>query len=141
MFTVSVSPDAFTWTEVNSVDRPDMDGVDLEVGIGHANYDPAFSPTAIVDDFKLTHADPSISVKNYKNETFKVFASYNAIAIESSSSKMISSASLYSIDGRIVASDDMIEDSRYEFNDLQPGLYITVATINGVQSAKKVIVN
>jgi hypothetical protein len=141
LFTVALSPDAFTWTDVNSVERTDLEGVDLEVGIGQASYSDV-SLSAVVDDFKLTHAQPaSISDKNFKTGAFKAFGSYNTITIESSSSKLISSASLYSIDGRVVASDNMIEDSRYEFNDLQPGLYITVATVDGVQSAKKVIVN
>lgn len=138
LFTMATSPDNFVWTDVNSIERPDLEGLDLEVGIAQGNYTEGVK-SAIVDDFMLTHAVP-VSVKNAELNLFKVYSSNNSLAIESAAGKLIRSSKLFSIDGREIASRDNVMNSRVEFNNLRTGLYITLVNIDGVTKAQKVVV-
>lgn len=139
LFKVSISSDTFTWIETSSVERPDMADIDLEVGIAQANYTEGVT-AAVVDDFNLTHAKPAGLADRAKQDDFTAYSIDGRLSIVSKGSKMIQSSKLYSIDGREIASRDMIQSRRIEFNNLTTGLYIAVVTIDGQKVSKKVIV-
>ncbi len=139
LFSVFVSPDGFTWTATSFVERPELEGVDLEVGIAQGNYTDGMVG-AVTDNFKLTHVDQTIAVNNANVGNFKVYSSNGKVIIESTAKDLITSSRIYSIDGREVASKNVVKDNRCEFSNLKAGLYVTVVTMNGVQTAKKVIV-
>lgn len=139
LFTVSISADGFTWIETNSVERPDMADIDLEVGIGQANYTTGVT-AAVVDDFNLTHARPAGMSDLVAEADFSAYSVDGRITVMSKSSKLIQSSKLYSIDGREVASRDEIQSKRFDFENLKTGLYIAVVNIDGQKMARKVVV-
>ena len=152
LFTTSTSTDGVTWFETNSVERADMGGMDLRVGLTHCNFtivdetDPTVvsnvpgTAQAILDDFSLTHEDLSQSTQDVNAPGFRVWSHNHKVVLQSSGNRTIESASLYSIDGRVIASRNQVMDRRCEFGNLRTGMYIAVATVDGTEKALKIVV-
>jgi len=140
MFSASLSPDGFTWTVAQEVERADLDGLDLHIGLTQCNFWSDAAHTAVLDNFKLTHADPTYSVQENELNKFRVHSFNGKVVVESAGNDMIRSSRLYSIDGREIASMNDVMDKRCEFGNLSTGLYIAVVNIDGLQLAKKVVV-
>lgn len=151
VFSTATSADGVTWFETNTVERADFEGIDVRVGLTHCNFvlvdetDPEVISIvpgvaqAIVDDFSLTH-EKVASVRNINSSSFKIWSQDRNVLIESSNNDLIQSTKLYSIDGRMIASQDQVNDLRCEFKNLRSGLYIVAAEIGGSTQARKVVV-
>jgi hypothetical protein len=151
VFSTATSADGITWFATNSVERTDFEGIDVRVGLTHCNFilvdetDPeviSIVPgvaSAHVDDFSLTH-EKVASVRDVNINGFKVWSQDRDVVIESSTNDMIQSSRIYSIDGRMIAAQDNINDLRCEFKNLGSGLYIVTAEISGSTQARKVVV-
>jgi hypothetical protein len=151
VFSTATSADAITWFETNTVERADFEGIDVRVGLTHCNFilvdetDPAVISivpgvaSAHVDDFSLTH-EKVASVRDINVNGFKVWSQNRNVVLESNTNEMIQSSRLYTIDGRMIASQDHVSDFRCEFKNLGAGLYIIAAEIGGSTQARKVVV-
>ncbi len=151
VFSTATSADGITWFETNSVERADFEGIDVRVGLTHCNFilvdetDPeviSIVPgvaSAHVDDFSLTH-EKIASVRDVNINGFKVWSQDRDVVIESNTNEIIQSSRIYTIDGRMIASQDHINDLRCEFKNLRSGLYIVSAEIGGSTHARKVVV-
>jgi hypothetical protein len=139
-FTAYTSQDGTTWFENGiTVDREDLADMDLRVGLNQCtfNVDTGF---AKLDDFSLTHADLSSSVRDIRTNDFRIWSRDRNVVIESANDELILSAKLYSIDGRMIAFLEQVKDRRCEFRNLRTGLYIATAEIGGKTQTRKVIV-
>ncbi|MFZ5942067.1 MAG: T9SS type A sorting domain-containing protein [Bacteroidota bacterium] len=138
VFTMSLSPDGFTWTDVQTAERADLEGIDLEVGLTQCNFWSDVAHSATLDNFSLTHPWPEGIDADMLSKQFKAY-SYNGKLIMQADAN-ISSSAVYSIDGRQVAAMNNVDDNRCEFNNLKAGVYIAVANVDGQRTARKVIV-
>jgi hypothetical protein len=149
LFTAYTSADGTTWFETVSVERADMEGLDLHVGLTQCNFTtisadevdlltPGFA-TGILDDFSLTH-EKVASVKDIHSNGFKVWSQNKNVVIESENNELIQSSKLYTIDGRMIASQDHVSDLRCEFKNLRSGMYIVSTEIGRSTQARKVVV-
>lgn len=151
VFTTATSADGITWYETNTVERADFEGIDVRVGLTHCNFVPVDetdpevisivpgTAQAIVDDFSLTH-EKVASVGDIHANNFRIWSQDRNVVIESMNNELIQSSKLYTIDGRMIASQDHVSDLRCEFKNLRPGLYIAAAEIGGSTQARKVVV-
>ncbi|MBN2698442.1 MAG: hypothetical protein JXR52_06415 [Bacteroidales bacterium] len=139
-FSASLSPDGFTWTVAQTVERTDFAGLDLQIGLTQCNFWSEVAHTAVLDNFKLTHAEVAYSGPENEMDLLRAYAFNGRIIVESTGNGMINNSKVYSIDGREIASLDNVMDRRVEFDNLTTGLYIAVVNIDGTQVARKVVV-
>lgn len=149
VFTKSISMDGITWIDNVSVERADLEGLDLLVGLSQDNFttidaaevgllSPGYA-TGILDNFSLTH-EKVASVSDIKTTSFKTWSLDRDVVLESSTNEFIQSARLYSIDGRLISTLDNVNDHRCQFNNVRNGLFIVTAEIGGETMARKVVV-
>jgi len=140
MFSLSLSPDGFTWTEVQSVERTDLADLDLEVGLTQCNFWSDVAHSATLDNFKLTHAAPAGISQGALEKEFKAYSFQGNLIMQTDGNAKINSSAVYSIDGRKISALESVDDTRCEYSNLRSGVYIAVAYVNGEKTARKVIV-
>lgn len=154
LFTAYTSKDGVEWIETVKVDRPDFEGVDMEIGLTQCNFishntewgwidDPAYYTEAQLDHFKLTHSVDGIpsAKQNLQNSTMvRAYSQANQIVVSSSKSP-ISKIAVYSIDGKLVASANNLKTQTYTLPMAQNGIYIVATETAAGKQAHKVSVN
>jgi len=149
-FTLLLSKDGKVWEETVSCERPDFEGVDLQVGVTQCNFWSGDSPapdyftTGILDDFILTHDKEGVPTKvnvSSINNDVKAYSNKSGIIHIDVPSSKIAKVSVYSISGNLVKVGKGLNTSNCNISMSQKGLYLlSVETSKGTQ-VKKVIVN
>jgi len=154
-FTAYVSKDGKEWVETVSYDRPDFDGMDMQVGLAQCDFLPKADadamvaegviPSAIFDEFKLIHSESGIpsSVKSMgMNLVTKAYFNRNSRNIKVESLKSdISGLNLYSIDGKLVSSVKNLKNSSYNLPVFKNGIYMVEIQTSKGTKIHKVCVN
>jgi hypothetical protein len=154
-FTAYVSKDGKEWAEAASVDRPDFDGMDMQVGLAQCDFRSKADadamaaegvlPSAIFDEFKLTHDEsgiPSAVASSELNLNTKAYFSRNTSSIKVESLKSdISGLKLYSIDGKLISSVKNVKNSNYSLPVSKNGIYMVEIQTTKGNKIHKVCVN
>jgi hypothetical protein len=142
-FTGYWGPDGAAWTELQSVTRDDLAGMELQVGIAHS-LNTANIGHALFDDFKLVDNDSigGTAIENVDlNNNLSVFYKpiQRSIVVSLVNDQIINSVQLVSMDGKMITK--LIgTGNRIEIAAPQNGLYIVLVESNGNTLAKKIII-
>jgi hypothetical protein len=145
-FTLLLSKDGKVWEETVSCERPDFEGVDLQVGVTQCNFWSGEAPAAdyftagILDDFILTHdkegSPTKVSVSTINNDV-KAYSNQSGLIHIDAASSTIAKVSVYSISGKLVKVVNGLNAKNCNISMSQKGLYlVAVETSKGTQVRK-----
>ncbi len=145
-FTLLLSKDGKVWIETVSCERPDFEGIDLQVGVAQCNFWSGDAPAAdyftssILDDFILTHdkegAPTKVNVSTTNNDV-KAYSNQAGLIHIDAASSTIAKVSVYSISGSLVKVVSGLNTSNCNISMSQKGLYlVAVETSKGTQVKK-----
>jgi len=154
LFTAYTSKNGKDWIETKSVDRPDFEGVNMQVGLTQCNFYSHNTEWAWIEDatyyteakfahYQITTELSGVpSANNEAKNGNKVSAFYNAgnIVVKSAGAA-VSKISLYSIDGKLISSTSNLNVHAYSIPVSQKGIYIVSAETAFGTKVHKVSVN
>ncbi len=146
VYTAHFSDDGENWIVLDGVppvERPDMAGYNLQVGLFHGTYSEEVG-TIIFSDFSLkTEEDLSVQPIE-QDEDIKVHyrPKEEAVVLLNKNNLDINSIKVFSIDGKLVRNiATATNNNEIRISSLDIGIYIIVAESAGKQYSNKVIVH
>jgi hypothetical protein len=139
-FTGYYSADGAIWNEIYSVEKPQFEKKDIQVGLYCATYTTS-EGRVIFDDFSLTDYSEPDAVINL-NATNTVKASYKdqKIEVTNSSNKTINNIKLVSTNGAVIYNSRNINSSAFSIPVSKNGMYILVSECEGKTFSQKIAV-
>jgi hypothetical protein len=139
-FTGYYSADGAIWNEIYSVEKPQFEKKDIQVGLYCATY-TTNEGRVVFDDFSLTDYSEPDAVINL-NATNTVKASYKdqKIEVTNSSNKTINNIKLVSTNGAVIYNSRNINSSAFSIPVSKNGMYILVSECEGKTFSQKIAV-
>jgi hypothetical protein len=139
-FTGYYSADGSIWNKIYTVEKPQFEGKDIQVGLYCATYTTS-EGRVIFDDFSLIdYSEPSSVIEVKASQSIKAVYHDQKIVVANSSNKAINSVKLYATNGAVIYNYNNISSPSFSIPVTKNGLYILVSESEGKTFSQKIAV-